>query len=80
MTRNAARGRACLAETTAQRQKIQNINYVLEKGVQLMITADPALFAHTKKLVSSQSVFNLENTVSLVRKNLLSLFFKLEIS
>lgn len=80
MTRNAARGRACLAETTAQRQKIQNINYVLEKGVQLMITADATLFTHTQKLVSPQFVFNLENTVSLVRKNLLSLFFKLEIS
>lgn len=74
-TRNTARGRACLAQTTAQRQnkqtkKIGNINYVLEKGVQLMITADAALFIHTQKLVSPHLVFNLENPVSLVWKNL----------
>lgn len=48
------------------KKKMQNINYILEKGVQLMITPDAALFTHTHKLVSPHLVFNPENTVSLV--------------
>lgn len=54
------------SKTKQTNKKIGNINYVLEKGVQLMITADAALFTHTQKLVSPHLVFNLENPVSLV--------------